>query len=104
MPVNLLTHAHGQGYTDLNFLIPELVDRVRYRKGPYYADEGDFSSAGAASTMRWLDGSLASLTYGFQPVWPALLTARRRSPAATFFTRSSGRTTTALGSAGISGR
>jgi hypothetical protein len=48
MPVNLPTHAHGQGYTDLNFLIPELVRGIRYRKGPYYADEGDFSSAGAA--------------------------------------------------------
>ncbi|SFU77170.1 TonB-dependent receptor [Pseudoduganella namucuonensis] len=48
MPVNMRTHAHGQGYTDLNFLIPELVDRVSYKKGTYYADEGDFSSAGAA--------------------------------------------------------
>ena len=41
---------HGQGYTDLNFLIPELVDRIDYRKGPYYADDGDFSSAGAADS------------------------------------------------------
>lgn len=48
MPVNLPTHAHGQGYTDLNFLIPELISSVRYRKGPYHAAEGDFSSAGAA--------------------------------------------------------
>ena len=66
VPVNLPTHAHGQGYTDLNFLIPELVDRVSYRKGPYYADEGDFSSAGAAHIdyARKLDGTLASLTYG----------------------------------------
>ena len=48
MPVNMPTHAHGQGYTDLNFLIPELVARIDYRKGPYFADEGDFSSAGAA--------------------------------------------------------
>lgn len=48
VPVNMPTHAHGQGYTDLNFLIPELVSRVDYRKGPYYAQEGDFSSAGAA--------------------------------------------------------
>ena len=43
VPVNMPTHAHGQGYTDLNFLIPELVDHIRYRKGPYFADEGDFS-------------------------------------------------------------
>ncbi|MTV37889.1 TonB-dependent receptor [Duganella radicis] len=48
MPINMRTHAHGQGYTDLNFLVPELVDRINYKKGPYYADEGDFASAGAA--------------------------------------------------------
>ena len=48
VPVNMPTHAHGQGYSDLNFLIPELVSRVGYKKGPYFADEGDFSSAGAA--------------------------------------------------------
>jgi TonB-dependent receptor-like protein len=48
VPVNMPTHAHGQGYSDLNFLIPELVQRIAYKKGPYFADEGDFSSAGAA--------------------------------------------------------
>jgi len=48
VPVNMPTHAHGQGYSDLNFLIPELVQRIQYKKGPYFADEGDFSSAGAA--------------------------------------------------------
>jgi hypothetical protein len=48
VPVNMPTHAHGQGYSDLNFLIPELVSRIAYKKGPYFADEGDFSSAGAA--------------------------------------------------------
>ena len=48
IPVNMPSHGHGQGYSDLNFLIPELVDTVRYKKGPYYADEGDFSAAGAA--------------------------------------------------------
>ena len=47
-PVNMPTHAHGQGYSDLNFLIPELVSRIDYRKGPYFADQGDFASAGAA--------------------------------------------------------
>lgn len=66
VPVNLPTHAHGQGYADLNFLIPELVDQIRYRKGPYYADVGDFSSAGAAylDYARKLAGTLGSLTYG----------------------------------------
>jgi hypothetical protein len=48
MPINLPSHGHGQGYADLNFLIPELVEHIHYRKGPYYADEGDFSAAGAA--------------------------------------------------------
>ncbi len=47
VPVNLPSHAHGQGYLDLNFLIPELVGRVQYRKGPVYAEEGDFASAGS---------------------------------------------------------
>ena len=48
VPINLPTHAHGQGYSDLNVLIPELVQRVNYKKGPYFASEGDFSSAGSA--------------------------------------------------------
>jgi len=47
IPVNLPTHAHGQGYSDINWLIPELVSDVEYRKGPYYADAGDFSTAGS---------------------------------------------------------
>jgi outer membrane receptor protein involved in Fe transport len=47
VPINMRTHAHGQGYTDLNFLIPEFVREVGYKKGPYYAEEGDFASAGA---------------------------------------------------------
>ena len=46
MPVNMPTHAHGQGYADLNFLIPELTSDLHYKKGPYYADEGDFATAG----------------------------------------------------------
>jgi TonB dependent receptor/TonB-dependent Receptor Plug Domain len=48
MPVNMRSHGHGQGYTDLNFIIPELINTIEYRKGPYYADVGDFSGAGAA--------------------------------------------------------
>ena len=49
IPINLPTHAHGHGYTDLNFLLPELVDRIDYRKGPYFSSNGDFSSAGSAA-------------------------------------------------------
>lgn len=56
VPVNLRTHGHGQGYLDLNFVIPELVERIDYRKGPYSAETGDFSSAGSAdyTTVRSL--------------------------------------------------
>ena len=48
MPVNMPTHGHGQGYTDINFLVPELVDHVEYRLGTYYPEIGDFSAAGGA--------------------------------------------------------
>ena len=48
VPVNMPSHAHGQGYSDLNFLLPELLQRVNYSKGPYLAEQGDFSSAGSA--------------------------------------------------------
>ncbi len=66
VPVNMPTHAHGQGYSDLNFLIPELIERISFRKGPYFAEEGDFSSAGVAHIdyFRSLDSSLAQLTIG----------------------------------------
>jgi hypothetical protein len=48
MPVNLRSHGHGQGYSDINFLIPETVARINFVKGPYHAELGDFSSAGGA--------------------------------------------------------
>jgi len=48
-PVNLPTHAHGQGYSDLNFMIPEVIGGIQYVKGPYFAENGDFSAAGAAN-------------------------------------------------------
>ncbi len=66
VPINMPSHAHGQGYTDLNFLIPELVEKIRYRKGPYYAEEGDFSSAGAAHLdyYRALESASAQLSIG----------------------------------------
>ncbi|MEZ4333656.1 MAG: TonB-dependent receptor plug domain-containing protein [Myxococcota bacterium] len=66
VPVNFRSHGHGQGYTDLNFVIPELVEEIDYRKGPYRADVGDFGSAGASflKTYDRLPGSIASVTYG----------------------------------------
>ena len=48
VPLNLRTHAHGQGFTDINFIIPEFVERIDYGKGPYRADAGDFLTAGSA--------------------------------------------------------
>lgn len=66
VPINLPTHGHGQGYTDINFLIPELVETIHFRKGPYYADLGDFSSVGAANLQyaRSLSYSLADAEGG----------------------------------------
>jgi hypothetical protein len=49
MPVNMPTHGHGHGYSDLNFLMPELISGVQFSKGPYFAESGDFATAGAAS-------------------------------------------------------
>ena len=75
MPVNMPSHAHGQGYSDLNFIIPELVGTIQYKKGPYYAEEGDFASAGAASFdyLRSLDRGLLSLEAGSHRYRRALL-------------------------------
>ncbi len=47
MPINLPTHAHGQGYADLNWLMPQTVNGLDIRKGPYFADVGDFATAGS---------------------------------------------------------
>ena len=66
MLVNQRSHGHGQGWTDLNFLIPELATGLRYKKGPYYASEGDFSSAGAVEITYadTLDAGIAKLGLG----------------------------------------
>jgi hypothetical protein len=66
MPANMPTHAHGQGYTDLNWLIPELIARLDYAKGPYRAQDGDFSSAGSARIRLFdtLPAGIASATLG----------------------------------------
>ncbi|MBP2157460.1 MULTISPECIES: TonB-dependent receptor plug domain-containing protein [Asticcacaulis] len=66
VPLNMRTHGHGQGYLDLNGIIPEVVETIRYRKGPYYADMGDFSNAGGASfeTFRNSTPSYVQTTLG----------------------------------------
>ena len=65
-PLNLPGHAHGQGYADTNLLIPELIARVEYRKGPYFAGDGDFATAGALNVDYFdeLDRGIVSLTLG----------------------------------------
>ena len=66
MPYNLRSHAHGHGYLDLNGLIPETVDHIAYRKGPYRAADGDFSFVAAASldTLDRFERPFASVTAG----------------------------------------
>ena len=66
MPINMVSHAHGQGYTDLNFLIPELIGGLRYQKGPYAAEDGDFNTTGSARIQykTALKTPFAALTVG----------------------------------------
>lgn len=70
MPVNMVSHAHGQGYADLHFLIPELVERLDFGKGPYAIDKGNFATAGWAefTTKNYLENSFIKAeggTYGY---------------------------------------
>lgn len=75
MPINQRSHAHGQGWADLNPLIPELISSVHYRKGPYYAADGDFANAGSANIYyaEKIDRGLASLGLGQNGYYRTLL-------------------------------
>ncbi|RRB00940.1 TonB-dependent receptor [Larkinella rosea] len=66
MPVNMVSHAHGQGYADLHFVIPELIEKVDFKKGPYNTEKGNFTTAGWADfrTRTTLDKSFAKLEVG----------------------------------------
>lgn len=66
LPINMVSHAHGQGYADLHFIIPETVDAIDFGKGPYYADKGNFNTAGYVhfKTKPSLDNSLIQLETG----------------------------------------
>ncbi len=66
LPVNMVSHAHGQGYSDLHFIIPETIDKISFGKGPYNAEYGDFATAGFVSfkTLDKLDKSSVSVEYG----------------------------------------
>ncbi|MEO0728146.1 MAG: TonB-dependent receptor [Bacteroidota bacterium] len=66
MPVNMVSHAHGQGYADLHFVIPETIDKVDFAKGPYYTEQGNFTTAGYVDfqTKDRLDNSLFGVEVG----------------------------------------
>lgn len=66
MPVNNRTHAHGQGYTDINFIIPEMIESLDYSKGPYYGKEGDYANAGAVRmhSKSSMDDTLIKIGFG----------------------------------------
>ena len=66
MPVNMVSHAHGQGYADLHFVIPELINKVNFNKGPYYADKGNFTTAGFVEfkTKDYLENNFAKIEGG----------------------------------------
>jgi outer membrane cobalamin receptor len=66
MPVNMVSHAHGQGYADLHFVIPELIDEVNFNKGPYFADKGNFTTAGFVEfkTKDYLENNFAKVEGG----------------------------------------
>jgi outer membrane receptor protein involved in Fe transport len=66
IPINMPSHGHGQGYADLHFLIPELIGRIDVDKGPYYAEHGDFATAGAVNyrTALQLPEAQLSVTAG----------------------------------------
>jgi len=79
-PVNMPTHAHSQGYSDINFLIPELVAGVQYSKGPYFVDQGDFATAGASniSYATTLERPIVRVEAGTYDFGRALLAASPR--------------------------
>src|SRR5215216_3490503 len=85
MPINMRTHGHGQGYTDLNFIIPELIENIHYKKGSYYSDVGDFSGAGSAeiATARSADNKIA-LGAGDNNFYRALLTGQAAAGSGNF--------------------
>ena len=80
MPVNMTTHGHGQGYSDLNFMIPELIETVQYRKGSYAAEDGDFASAGAADIHYFwqLPQNIAELTMGENSYYRGLVAGSQK--------------------------
>jgi TonB family protein len=65
VPINMASHAHGQGFSDTNFIIPEVVERVEITKGPYFANQGDFATAGAVNMVSRTRFKRDSVAFGF---------------------------------------
>ncbi|MEO6668521.1 MAG: TonB-dependent receptor plug domain-containing protein [Ferruginibacter sp.] len=66
IPVNMVSHAHGQGYADLHWVIPEIIDKINFNKGPYFADKGNFTTAGFVEfkTKDYLENSFMKVEGG----------------------------------------
>ncbi|HEY2512592.1 MAG TPA: TonB-dependent receptor [Polyangiaceae bacterium] len=82
VPINMPSHAHGQGFSDTNFIIPEAVQRLEITKGPYFANQGDFATAGAVNLVTRDDFEHSSVGFGLsgspghgQPGYRGLLVA-----------------------------
>ncbi len=86
VPVNMVSHGHGQGYADLNWVIPELIQRVEVAKGPYFAQHGDFATAGAINLVTRDDLQTHQVTLGggsFQTYRALLIASPRVGPLRT---------------------
>ncbi|WP_047246455.1 TonB-dependent receptor [Maribacter thermophilus] len=66
LPVNMVSHAHGQGYADLHFVIPETIENINFGKGPFYAEQGNFNTAGYVDLhlRKSIDNNMASVEIG----------------------------------------
>lgn len=90
LPVNMVSHAHGQGYSDLHFVIPELVSYIDFDKGPYYAEKGDFTTAGFVEfhTKNSLEKSFLKAEGGQFNTWRTVggfnLIGRKESPSTAY--------------------
>ena len=86
MPVNMVSHAHGQGYADLHFVIPELIEKVNFNKGPYFADKGNLATAGyvAFKTQNYLDQNFVKLEAGQYNTYRAIAAVNLLEPANTY--------------------
>lgn len=83
MPVNMVSHAHGQGYADLHFVIPEMIDKVNFNKGPYFAEHGNLATAGYVEfkTKNFLDNNFVKLEAGQFNTFRSIIGANLLDPS-----------------------